>query len=99
MGIDASAVFNVGEGIKKINRGITNSTYNYYKTIDRITALLTDGTMHVVNTSATTCEECWEEMKRRGYLSIDVSSNQDQVEHIVHASLVREMFLGRKRLR
>lgn len=56
--------------------------------------LTSDGEMYMVKTSATTCEECWAEMKRTGYLSVEVTKNTDQKDHLIHAGLVREMFLG-----
>lgn len=100
MGLDSSKVFSAAaSGVKTVNKGITEVTYNYYKTIDRICVLTVDGNMYLVKTNATTCKDCWQEMKRDGFLSVEVDNSKGESEHLIHASLVREMFLGTKPLR
>ncbi len=100
MSLDGSKVFSAAtSGVKKINGGITKATYDYYKTIDKICVLTVDGTMYIVKTNATNCKDCWQEMNRDGFLSVMVDSSKGEDEHLIHASLVREMFLGTKPLR
>lgn len=92
MGLDAMSVFSsMNDGVKKI----TNSNnLEHFKTINRIGVVTVEGDIYFVNTSKTTCTDCWAEMMSNGYVSVLVDTSKGQVEHLIRASLVKEMFLG-----
>lgn len=100
MSLDASTIYNgAKEGVKRINKGITKGVYDDFKTMNRICVLTSDGVMHMVKDNFTTCEQCWEHMKNKGFISVEVNDAKGEKEHLIHAGLIREMFLGTKPLR